>query len=360
MGSSRYRTFQYLPYLQNRGFDCDVVPFFSDGDTVRIAEGRPRSVGSLAVRYATRASVGIRESDYDAVVIEKEIFPFLPRWAERLAGFGTIPFAVDYDDATFHTYDRHRMRGVRSILGRKIPAIMRQASMVLAGNAYIAERARRTGAREVVVLPTVVDLDRYPGEPAVRRSERIRIAWIGSPSSARYLRMIEETLAEVCAGLSAEVVVIGTAETNGFRFPFQWHPWREETEVSLLRSCDVGIMPLPDEPWARGKCGLKLLQYMACHLPVVTSPVGVNIEIVRHGQQGFLVSSPEEWRRALASLAGDPELRLRMGRQGRSVVEKKYCLAVAAPVLSGVLERLVAEGRRSRKSADGRTDRRDT
>jgi glycosyltransferase involved in cell wall biosynthesis len=118
-------------------------------------------------------------------------------------------------------------------------------------------------------------------------------------------------------------------------------PWSEETEVALLQTCDVGIMPLPDEPWTRGKCGFKMIQYMACGLPVVASPVGVNKEIVEHGVNGFLAVTNDEWLTALSTLRDNPELRRKMGAAGRRKVEEKYCLQVTAPQYVKLLQSMI-------------------
>jgi glycosyltransferase involved in cell wall biosynthesis len=185
----------------------------------------------------------------------------------------------------------------------------------------------------VVMIPTVVDVTRYTEKNLSRSSAIFTIGWIGSPITASYLRGVVQALEQMCRGGGARVCAIGSGPMDLPGVPLEIIPWREETEGEEIQNFDVGITPLPDEPWARGKSGLKLIQYMACRLPVLASPVGVNTEIVEHGYNGFLASSIEEWIYALESLRADSELRHTMGVAGRRQVEEKYHLAVTAPKL---------------------------
>lgn len=223
------------------------------------------------------------------------------------------------------------------MLGGKIATVMRLADTVIAGNAYLASYAQQAGAKRVESIPTVVDLDRYPATLPISESQIFTIGWIGSPSTARYLRDIAPALAEVCKGDRARVRLIGSGPVDLPGVPVEVLAWSEATEVEEIRRFDVGIMPLPDEPWARGKCGFKLIQYMACGLPVVASPVGVNAEIVASGINGLLASTPGEWATALQRLADDQNLRIKMGRAGRKKVEDRYCLHVTAQKMVALL-----------------------
>jgi glycosyltransferase involved in cell wall biosynthesis len=168
----------------------------------------------------------------------------------------------------------------------------------------------------------------------------------GSSSTARYLRDIAPALARVCRDGRARVRLVGSGSVDLPGVPVEGVGWREETEVDEIRGFDVGIMPLPDAPWARGKCGFKLIQSMACGLPVVASPVGVNAEIVEDGGNGFLATTQDAWKAALMRLAGDEALRRRMGQAGRQKVEARYCLQVTAERLVAVVEGNGARGRR--------------
>ena len=296
----------------------------------KYSRGRPDAANVLSA-FATRLWGALKMPRSALVVIEYELLPWLPAVLERWLAWRGFRMVLDYDDAIFHQYDAHPNPWVRRLLGRKIATVMRLAHTVVAGNAYLADYARRAGARRVVVIPTVIDLLRYPVVERAHHTEVFTIGWIGSPSTARYLQGVAPALAQVCADGRAMVRLIGAGSADLRGVPVDAIPWREETEVDEIRRCDVGIMPLPDEPWARGKCGFKLIQYMACGLPVVASPVGVNQQIVEHGVNGFLAQTPQEWVTALDTLRNDPALRARMGAAGRRKVETTYCLQVTAP-----------------------------
>jgi len=339
--SSRYRSFQYLPALQAAGLECTVSPLFDDGYLAhKYANGRT-SLGHVLGASARRLRAVLMVPRGAVVVVEYELLPFFPALFERWLAWRGCRMVVDYDDALFHQYDQHGNPWVRRLLGGKIATVMRLANTVVVGNAYLASYARQVGAKRVEMIPTVINLARYPATPPVSDPPVFTIGWIGTPSTARYLREIAPALAEVCKVGRARVRLIGSGQIDLPGVPVEVLPWHEETEVDEMRRFDVGIMPLPDEPWARGKCGFKLIQYMACGLPVVASPVGVNGEIVENGGNGYLASTTDEWVHALETLRADVELRRRMGAAGRHRVEEKYCLAVTAPRMVGLLAGLV-------------------
>lgn len=336
--SSRYRSFNYLPSLEDAGMPLKVSPLFDDDYLEhKYAVGRG-GVGEVLRALACRLKKVLSVPSRTLVVIEYELLPYFPALLERWLVWRGCHLVVDYDDALFHRYDRHKSGWVRWLLGGKIAKVMRLAHTVVVGNAYLADYARRAGARRVEVIPTVVDLTGYPATPPLFDSEVFIIGWIGSPTTARFLSDVSPALAEVCKDGRARVRLIGSGAVNFPGVPLELVPWREDTEVEEMRRFDVGIMPLPDEPWARGKCGFKLIQYMACGLPVVASPVGVNAEIIDEGINGFLASTTDDWVTALSRLAVDRELRLAMGQAGRKKVEEKYCLDVTAPRMVNLLQ----------------------
>ncbi len=274
-------------------------------------------------------------TSFDAVWVEKEMLPWLPAWIEFGLFPSGVPLIVDYDDAVFHSYDQHPYAFVRAFLGNKIDAVMGRADLVVVGNDYLADRARLAGAQRVEFLPTVVDIQRYSPSTAAPRSS-ITIGWMGSPATARYLRLLPQVYHDLRT-LDVRWIAIGANSSQLEGLPFTVQPWKEETEVESIQDFDIGIMPLADLPFERGKCGYKLIQYMACGKPVVASPVGVNAQIVRHGLDGFLANSQEEWTTALTRLIQDDALRQHMGLAARKRVEEHYSLQVMAPRLSQLL-----------------------
>lgn len=232
------------------------------------------------------------------------------------------------------------------ILGNKLQTTVGSAALALCGNAYLAEYASRF-CPQTKIVPTVVDLDVYRIGHQHKPRKDVLIGWIGTPSTwTEYMSPMMPLLADVAEQGGARIVAVGAGEAAAGHPMLDNLTWSEDTEVAHIQRMDIGVMPLTDTPWARGKCGYKLIQYMACGLPVVASPVGVNAEIVEHGVNGFLASSEAEWRKALATLLGDPALRKRMGLAGRRKVEEQYSLQVWGPRVAAMLRDVADRGHR--------------
>lgn len=342
--SSRMRHGQFLPRLAADGIAVDPAPFFPDAYLESLYAGRRWPLPKVAGCYARRIAALLGARRHDLLWIEKETLPWLPFAAERLLLAAAPPYVLDFDDAWFHHYDLHRRPLVRRLLGDKLDRLMRRAALVTAGNGYLAERAERAGARRVAILPTVVDLDRYPAAPTAavpRQGGPLRVGWIGSPATARYLDLLAEPLARLTAERLIRPVLIGAGESALPGIDADRIPWTEAGEAAALTGIDAGIMPLVDSPWERGKCGYKLIQYMACAKPTVASPVGVNPDIVENGTTGLLATGPADWEAALRALAADQGLCRRMGEAGRAKVEHAYSLQAIAPELTGLLRSAV-------------------
>jgi glycosyltransferase involved in cell wall biosynthesis len=333
--SSRLRLMAYRPWLEQAGFGVDVSPFFDDAYLRRLyASGRARR-GDVLRAYRRRLSALSGLGRYRLLWIEKELFPFLPGAADAILPRLGVPYVLDYDDATFHRYDLHRSRLVRAFLGRRLVPLLRGARMVTAGNAYLADYARNAGAADVRELPTVVDVDHYAvaAEPP---GDELRIGWIGSPSTAHYLALVRGPLRQLARERPVRLVIIGAHDLPPMDVPLERHAWSADTESALLGTLHIGIMPLADGPWERGKCGYKLIQYMACGKPVIASPVGVNADIATP-EVGMLAADDGQWLAALRALADDSALRHRLGRAGRAAVEAGYSLQARGPRLAALL-----------------------
>ena len=340
--SSRLRWLQFVPALEQGGLRVLSRPLLGDAYLEGKYAGRP-VLAQVLRAYLHRARALLADAcRSDLVWIEKELWPWAPSWLERLLLAGR-PFVLDYDDAIFHTYDRHRNPLLRRMFGRKIDRLMRAATLVVVGSAYLGERAREAGARRVEWLPTVVDHERYaigPRGPAGNAT--LHIGWIGTPATVGYLKAIVPALTEVARRRRIVVHLIGaTLDMPGVEI--RSIPWSEDDEVRAIGETDVGLMPLTDTPWERGKCGYKLIQYMACGLAVVASPVGANLAIVENGVDGYLAGTHDEWIEALCRLADDPALRHRMGLSGQTKVRARYSLQAAAPQLARWLREACAQ-----------------
>jgi len=334
--SSRIRSYQYLPYLKARGIDVKVSPLLSDDYIRELYAGKRMNLGDLLSAYLRRLWYLLKSHRFNLLWIEYEILPWLPAWAEAILSRLGIPYVVDYDDAVFHRYDMHPNSTIRALLANKIDGVMRRAAVVIVGNDYLADRAKRAGVKRLEFLPTVIDLNQYRVTPTAERSV-FTIGWIGSPITARYLHVIEPALSEVCKDGHARLILVGSGPIELKGIPLEIRAWSEETEVADIQNFDVGIMPMPDDPWSRGKCGYKLIQYMGCSRPLVASPVGVNQKIVENGVNGFLATTTADWVNALRALRDPSDLRECMGRAGRHKVEMEYCIQITAPRLLSFL-----------------------
>ena len=347
--SSRMRFLQFAPLLAEHGISLSVQPLFDDDYLQTLYASGQRRLGKVLSAYRRRAAALHRQGAPDAAPdlawIEKELFPYWPFALER-HWWPAMPTVVDYDDAVFHTYDHSRHALVRRVLGRKIDRVMAAAHTVVCGNAYLADRAMAAGARRVSIVPTVVDATRYSSGTSHRSGPPV-VGWIGSPATERYVLDLAPALRQACAGGRARVVLVGASPAAGQALadlPVAIEPWREDTEAGHIAGFDIGIMPLPDEPWERGKCGYKLVQYMACGVPVIASPVGANVEIVDPGLNGLLAATPGQWRDALQRLLADAPARAAMGRAGRQRVEQHYSLQVQGPRLAALLRAAAGAG----------------
>ena len=307
--SFRHRLAAHVPALEAAGIRCDVEEF-------------PRR------RYGWRILERARRlSEFDLLVIAKFKLETGERWLVRRSA---RRIAYDFDDAIYFGKPdgpgAPPDRSARRV--RKFDATCELADLVTAGNATLAAAARRR-ARRVEIVPTGIDLSGYA--PKAARQGTGRVAWIGLPGNLPYLARVEEPLRRLAARRAAtRLVVVSERAPAPFAAPVELLAWSKESEAAALSGCDVGIMPLDDDDWTRGKGGFKLLQYMAAGLPTVASPVGVNTEITVDGETGFFASTPGEWESRIETLLADPDLRHRMGAAGRRRVEERYAMPLVA------------------------------
>lgn len=346
--STRYRSVQFFPLLEDMGYSVVQRPLFSDHYLKERASGR-RPLALIARRFADRL-LTLRHDlkGVDAVIIEKELFPFLPAISERLARKKGVPLIYDFDDAIWHAYERRRAGPFKAIFANKIARVVRRASHIVVGSHYLEKQMREWCAVPVSLFPTTAPQARYLGQ-GIGAKKTVEIVWIGSMSTGRYLLPLFEVFSRLAAETGARVRAIGfSRQLVGETVP-DWldiKPWDPDTELDLMASARIGIMPIPNEPFERGKCGFKLVQYMGLGLPTVASPVGENRFILRDGEVGLLAEGEAEWYQALKTLLDDPVAAADMGKRGREVFLSDYSTEEVVKQWAALLSAEIKKARR--------------
>jgi glycosyltransferase involved in cell wall biosynthesis len=289
---------------------------------------------AIPKRLAARAGLFRALGDADLVLLLRKLFT----WAElRLLRAASRRLVYDFDDAVMYR-DPFRGRPVSHVRRRRFRHTVRSADLVTAGNGYLADLAAEDAPRTRRLLaPTPIDMDRYtPGDVPHRG---FRVGWIGSRATRGYLALVAPAL-ESLRSERGDLVVAVMADTPPSQFaglPVEFTPWSEAGEVDFLRSLDVGLMPLSDDPFSRGKCGFKILQYMACGVPTVASPVGVNVELCDEGRTGLLAAGPDAWLSALGSIASDPVAAHARAAAARERVLVRWSVRALGPAYAAAL-----------------------
>jgi len=338
--SGRYRVLQYLPWLDRAGMTSVVRPFMSPA-LYRLLYQPGHVVtkfGMAAEALFRRVADIVRSSRVDVAVVHREALPLGTALLERLVAHLCSRMIFDFDDAIYLNRPSHVNSWTRLLRsGRKTASIVALSSHVIVGNRTLEAYVKQFHSR-VSVIPTPIDTHWYTCRTAPTNSKRLVIGWIGSHSTAVYLELLQDVLDTILRRYPhVEVRVVGAGRPP-LRLPrLRSVPWDLEREVEELHGFDIGLMPMPDDEWARGKCGFKALLYMSAGIPVVASPVGVNSEIVRDGVNGFLAMDRTVWLRRLSELIEDHTRRAQMGQVGRTIVEAEYSLEVSAPKFLRIL-----------------------
>jgi glycosyltransferase involved in cell wall biosynthesis len=338
----RYRIEQWEPYLREAGIDIHFEPF-AGPELARTLYQRGRywtKVRHMSRAWLHRAQTACRSPEFDVVYLYREAALIGPAWLERLARRRNPHFVYDFDDAIWLPYVSPRNRYLSYLkTPGKTKAICRMAAAVTVGNETLADFARRYNPA-VTVVPSTVSLREYRPRPHPRAGAVPVIGWTGSHSSAQYLRLVESALRTLARRRRFRFLVIGIEDYHLEGVDVHCRPWRAETEVEDLWSMDVGIMPLFDDPWARGKCAMKAIQYLGVGVPAAVSPVGANRDVITDGVCGFHAANEGEWVQALEQLLDDIDLRVRLGAEGRHRVEDHYSAEVQAPRVAALLRGL--------------------
>jgi glycosyltransferase involved in cell wall biosynthesis len=326
--SQRYRFEQYLPFLEEKGFkftwsylldEKDDKIFYSPEkitDKMRIIKK------SISIRRKDRK----RFSDFDIIFIQREAQFLGSSYYEKKAFESGAKVIFDFDDSIWladTSPGNKKWEWVKK--PDKFFDNVKHAHVVIAGNEYLAQQAR-TKNENTVVIPTTIDTGIHVPKPLLRNKEFVTLGWSGSHTTIKHFELLTDVLLKIKEKYKNKVrfKVIGAGGYENKKLDVRSVAWSEATEVDELNSIDIGIMPLPDDKWANGKCGLKGLSYMACEVATLMSNVGVNKEIIIDGENGFLASTNEEWFDKLCRLIENKELRERLGKKGRETVIKNY------------------------------------
>lgn len=334
--SHRVRLANYRAGLLQLGINLEVHSLLGDDYLINRFSNKSTSVFSLLDAYRSRLRLLAGQKRYDAAIVHCELLPIFPYFLER--GFLSIPYIYDFDDAFYLRYRTGKLRALQFLLGEKFDSVIAGAAAVTAGNNNLAQYAQKFNSN-TIVLPSVVDTEVYTPRRA-KKSGVFTIGWVGSSTTAPYLKQLISPLKRLGGIYPVRFVVVGGRAPVIDNVEVVEIPWCEGTEVEIINSFDVGVMPLPDDEWAKGKCAFKLIQYMACGIPVVASRVGANIDVVST-DAGFLASTDDEWFNSLDELRCNTEKRNSMGVFARKKVESNYSLVGNLPRLVEVIKNVL-------------------
>jgi len=338
-GSSRHMVFSYLEYCERASIECKVLPLFDDYYFSFRLLSHPATarqvvphIGYFMFRLLQRVKAVLQANSFDVVVFEKELLPYFPYGLESILERLKPRMVSLYDDAVHIGYQRHPSAVVRLMGRNKIERIMRLSAHVIVWNQYLADYARQFNSN-VTIINSGVDLRRYrlKTEHDCEPHGRVIIGWIGTPNSYPYLEQLEGVFRYLALKYDVTLRIVSSIDYLSANIRLDNRRWSIATEVDDLCSFDIGIMPLADDAWTRGKSAYKAVQYLAVGVPAVGSPVGVTVDVIRDGATGFLARTPAEWIERLSILIEQPHLRAQLGLAGRQLVENTFSIQAMAP-----------------------------
>lgn len=343
---SRYRVYQYLDQLREQGIAYRCKAGVSDYIYAKFTphKGALAKVVFFGNGAISRILACFTAWRYDVIFIQRLVLPHVYPFPEMLiivvAGLLGKRIIFDFDDAVFVT-PPHRRRTLAEKFtdAGRVARVIARCDAVIAGNAFLADYARVYN-NNVIVIPTTIDLARYPVKQIVDKNpdDPFVIGWIGTPSSLPDLNILTPVFQEIAKIFNVTIRIVGGQDYDCPGVSVERLPWSLQDEVKHILSFDLGVMPLGDDQYALGKCGLKLLQYMAAGIPAAASPVGVNKEIVKDGVNGCLAASSEEWLEKICGLLQSSHLRREIGRQGRETVDRFYSIKANLSSLISILK----------------------
>ncbi len=346
--AQRFRFEQYLAFLKKNGFDYDFSYLITaEDDKIFYSPGNLHNKLLIFFKSAMRRFRDVwNAAQYDIIFVQREAFMTGSSFFEKRFASSKAQLVYDFDDAIWN----HDVSDANKKFGwLKDPAktgkIIGLSDLVIAGNQYLSDYASGFN-KNVMIIPTTIDTDGYrPAPEVVQSTNKIIIGWSGSITTIRHFELALPFLRKLREkyGERLEFKVIGDGNYRNSELGIEGIPWKMEDEIKELTSFDVGIMPIPDDDWSKGKCGLKGLQYMALEVATVMSPVGVNSAIIREGENGFLASTTAEWVDRISRLIDDADLRTRLGKAARKTVIENYSVHSQQKVYLNAFNKLISE-----------------
>lgn len=327
--SQRFRYEQYLHALDEQGIEYDIAPFISE-ETWKILHTpgmfQAKAWGILG-GFRRRLAQCFKLNKYDYVFIHREashVGPPIFEW--MIAKVFRKKFIYDFDDAIWlPNYSSHNAKFHKLKQYEKVHKIMKWAHKISAGNQYLGDYAAQfNDSQRIVQLPTTIDTENYHNQIKKHHENKLIIGWTGTLTTSKYVQFILPILRKLEQRYQFEFCMISNEDPEYDLKSFKFKRWKKESEIEDLLHFDIGIMPLEEDQWSKGKCGFKALQYMALGIPPIVSPVGVNTDIVQHNVNGLVCNTAEEWERAFERLMVYPELRERLGKEARKTIEQQY------------------------------------
>lgn len=339
--SSRIRFLQFIPKLQEY-YQINTYCLLPNEYILNLYSGKKQNKLMMLSQYIKRFWQVVTDKS-EHIIIEKELFPFLPYCLEKIC-LANKKYIIDIDDAVFLNYERSQNPIKKYLLQNKFNHLFANSNAVLAGSPYLQEKSLRSGAKNVVYYPTVIEWDNYVKRTHLvnKTNDEVIIGWIGNNSTVKYLGMIKKPLEQVAESnlYKIKLIVIGAKLDFSITGVEVHHvPWSENSEIDSINDIDIGIMPLQDTDWERGKCAYKLIQYMACGKPVIASAIGANNVVVADGENGYLCADSCEWLSAFTKLITDKSLREKMGESGLARVKRSYTVDSNIMIFKQMLEK---------------------
>lgn len=330
--SSRYRTYQYVTYWVEHGYNVKIKPLFGSSYISNFLNNRKINYLNILFTYIRRLAEVLKlillKGKNDLVWIEYELLPFMPPFLEWLLKTRGIKYIVDYDDAIFHNYDQSPNLLIKFFLKNKIPFVIKYAYAVITGSPYLTEYSKLFNEK-VIEIPTSINMDKYRNNSYIAKGDVFTIGWVGSKSTSENLFSIIPALKNLTQKYNLKVVLVGFDKNLQYYFDginnVAFLDWDSESEICIIKTFHVGIMPLKYTLFNRGKCGFKLIQYMAAGIPTIATPLEANIKINRSAKNLFATTG-EEWQSALQKIYENWSFYNETGNENIQIVTQFYCI----------------------------------